>query len=196
MRTRDNNKEELVKETAIKMIVKNGMEGFSMNKLAKECGISVATLYIYYKDRDGLIISIASEGGKMFNDALIKGFDPEASFEEGLRVQWQNRYQFNKQHPHLAMFFDQLRSSSYQKEFLSGFLQEFRQLMGKFMCNIIERGEIEEMPFESYWSIAYSPLYALARFDYEGRSHSGKPFVLTEEILWETFKRVVKGLKK
>ncbi len=196
MRTRDNSKEQLVRETAIEMMVKSGMEGFSMNKLAKACGISVATLYIYYKDRDDLIISIASDGGKLFSDALIKGFDPDASFEEGLRVQWKNRYRFMKEQPNLSMFFDQLRSSSYQERFLAGFLQEFKQMMGKFMHNVINRGEIDKMPFETYWSIAFSPLYALARFDYEGQSLGGMPFKLTDEVLWKTFDLVVKALKK
>jgi TetR/AcrR family transcriptional repressor of multidrug resistance operon len=196
MRTRDYSKEKLVKEKALELFVKYGMEGFSMNKLAKICGISVATLYIYYKDRDDLIINIAEEGGRLFSDALIKDFDPEAPFEEGLRVQWRNRYQFMREHPQLNLFFDQLRSSSYQEKFLAGFLQEFKQIMGRFMHNVINRGEIERMPFETYWSVAYSPLYALARFDYEGQSMAGIPFKLTEEILWDTFKLVVKGLKK
>jgi TetR/AcrR family transcriptional repressor of multidrug resistance operon len=147
MRTRDNSKEQLVRETAIEMMVKSGMEGFSMNKLAKACGISVATLYIYYKDRDDLIISIASDGGKLFSDALIKGFDPDASFEEGLRVQWKNRYQFMKTIPNLSMFFDQLRSSSYQERFLAGFLQEFKQMMGKFMHNVINAGRDRQNAF-------------------------------------------------
>jgi TetR/AcrR family transcriptional repressor of multidrug resistance operon len=196
MRTRDNSKEQLVKEMAIQLFVKNGMEGFSMNKLAKACGISVATLYIYYKDKDDLIINIASEGGKLFSDALIKDFDPDASFEDGLRVQWKNRYQFMLDHPNLSMFFDQLRSSSYQEKFLAGFLTEFKQMMGKFMHNVIARGEIEKVPFETYWSVAFSPLYALARFDYEGQSLGGMPFKLTDEVLWETFRLVVKALKK
>nr|WP_294940713.1 TetR/AcrR family transcriptional regulator [uncultured Mucilaginibacter sp.] len=196
MRTRDIGKEQLVKQRAIELMVKCGMEGFSMNKLAKACGISVATLYIYYKDRDDLIINIASEGGKLFSDALIKDFDPDASFEEGLRVQWKNRYKFMKDYPELSMFFDQLRSSSYQEKFLAGFLLEFKVVMGKFMHNVIARGEVEKVSFETYWSIAFSPLYALARFDYEGKSLGGMPFKLTDEVLWDTFKLVVKALKK
>ena len=47
MRTRDPNKEEQVKQKAIEMLVKLGIEGFGMNRLAKESGVSVATLYIY-----------------------------------------------------------------------------------------------------------------------------------------------------
>ena len=52
MRTRDVNKEVIVKQKAIEMLVSQGVEGFGMNRLAKECGISVATLYIYYSDKD------------------------------------------------------------------------------------------------------------------------------------------------
>jgi len=196
MRKRDPDKEDLVKETAIALIVKDGLERFSMNRLAKACNISVATLYIYYKDRDDLIINIAMESGRLMSAAIIKDFDPEQSLEDGLRQQWINRYKFMVDYPHLSLFFDQLRSSSYQEEFLRGFLKDFIIVMGKFMRNVIERGEVEEMTIETYWSIAYAPLYALARFDNEGKGLDGKPFKLTEEVLWKTFDLVLKSLKK
>ena len=196
MRKRDPDKEDLVKETAIALIVKDGLERFSMNRLAKACNISVATLYIYYKDRDDLIINIAMESGRLMSAAIIKDFDPEQSLEDGLRQQWIYRYKFMVDYPHLSLFFDQLRSSSYQEEFLRGFLKDFIIVMGKFMHNVIERGEVEEMTIETYWSIAYAPLYSLARFDNEGKGLDGKPFKLTEEVLWKTFDLVLKSLKK
>ena len=196
MRKRDPDKEDLVKQTAITLIVKEGLERFSMNRLAKACNISVATLYIYYKDRDDLIINIAMESGRLMSEAIIKDFDAEQSFENGLRQQWKNRYKFMVDYPHLSLFFDQLRSSSYQEEFLRGFLKDFIIVMGKFMHNVIERGEVEEMTIETYWSIAYAPLYSLARFDNEGKGLDGKPFKLTEEVLWKTFDLVLKSLKK
>ena len=196
MRKRDPDKEDLVKQNAIALIVKDGLERFSMNRLAKACNISVATLYIYYKDRDDLIINIAMESGRLMSEAIIKDFDPEQSLEDGLRQQWINRYKFMVDYPHLSLFFDQLRSSSYQEEFLRGFLKDFIIVMGKFMRNVIERGEVEEMTIETYWSIAYAPLYALARFDNEGKGLDGKPFKLTEDVLWKTFDLVLKSLKK
>ena len=196
MRKRDPDKEDLVKQTAIALIVKDGLERFSMNRLAKACNISVATLYIYYKDRDDLIINIAMESGRLMSEAIIKDFDPEQSLEDGLRQQWINRYKFMVDYPHLSLFFDQLRSSSYQEEFLRGFLKDFIIVMGKFMRNVIERGEVENMTIETYWSIAYAPLYSLARFDNEGKGLDGKPFKLTEDVLWKTFDLVLKSLKK
>ena len=196
MRIRNTDKVQLVKQKAIELIVKHGLEGFSMNKLAKACNISVATLYIYYKDRDDLILKIAIEEGALMGDAMIKDFDPEMLFEQGLRKQWENRYNYMVANPIMTLFFEQLRSSSYQQIFLSSFLKDFKLVMGKFMDNVIARGEIDVMPFEVYWSVAFAPLYNLIRFENEGQSMAGKPFKMTDEILWKTFDLVVKALKK
>jgi TetR/AcrR family transcriptional repressor of multidrug resistance operon len=195
MRTRDIEKEQLVKQKAIECIVKYGLEGFSMNKLAKACNISVATLYIYYKDRDDLIIKIANEEGNKMADGMLQDFDPEASFEDGLRVQWQNRYRYMMDNPLIALFFDQLRSSTYQEEFTWMMFSKFKDTLGKFMHNVVQRGEVDEMPFEVYWSIAFSPLYSLIRFHHEGKSVGGRPFKITDELLWASFKLVIKALK-
>ena len=196
MRIRNTDKVQLVKQKAIELIVKHGLEGFSMNKLARACSISVATLYIYYKDRDDLILKIAIEEGALMGDAMIKDFDPEMLFEQGLRKQWENRYSYMVANPIMTLFFEQLRSSSYQQIFLSSFLKDFKLVMGKFMDNVIARGEIDVMPFEVYWSVAFAPLYNLIRFENEGQSMAGKPFKMTDEILWKTFDLVVKALKK
>ena len=72
MRTRDTNKEEIVKQKTIEMIVKHGIEGFAMNRLAKECGISVATLYIYYTDKEDLIKKVGTELGTYFFKSSLK----------------------------------------------------------------------------------------------------------------------------
>ena len=60
MRSRDSVKVDLVKQKAIELLVRSGVEGFSVNKLAKACGISVATLYIYYRDKDDLIRKVVA----------------------------------------------------------------------------------------------------------------------------------------
>lgn len=196
MRTRDTDKERLVKQKAIELIVQDGLEKFSVNKLAKACGISVATLYIYYKDKEDLIIRIAQEEGKRMAQAMIKGFDPDVSFEEGLKVQWKNRYNYMMKNRQLSRFFELLRSSNYQEPFLGSFMEDFKVSISRFMDNVVSRGEIDRMPLEVYWSIAFAPLYALIRFSNEGKGLGGKPFKMTDKALWLSFDYVVKALKK
>lgn len=196
MRVRDVNKEELVKEKAIDLLVRLGVEGFTMNKLAKECGISVATLYIYYKDKDDLILRVALEEAKRLSGIMLEDFDPESSFAVGLRQQWKNRAKCLLENSVSSKMIELLRSSSYQDQLFVSFLESFKYTLGRFMHNAVERGEIDAMPLETYWSVAFAPLYNLIRFHNEGRSLAGAPFVLTDEILWSTFELVLKAFKK
>ncbi len=196
MRTRDINKEQLVKEKAMELVVAEGVDGFSMNKLAKACEISVATLYIYYKDKDDLITKIATEEAERMNSIVLAGFDPDASFETGLRQQWKNRARHMLENPLAAMFAEALRSSSYHETAFKNVAGAFKENMGRFMKNALERGEVDAMPLEVYWSVAFAPLYNLVRFHNEGRSIGGKKFVLNDKILWQTFDYVLKALKK
>lgn len=195
MRPRNQDKENAVKQNTIEMLVAKGFEGFSANQLAKACGISMATLYIYYKDRDDLIVKIATEEVNKMRRAVIEGFDPEASFEDGLKIQWENRYRYLMENPILTLFFELMRSSSYQDQIYKGFRDDFDDAIRKFMKNVIARGEIKEMAIEVYWSVAFAPLQALIRAHYEGQRSGGNPFILTEEIVWQTFHIVLRALK-
>lgn len=195
MRFRDTAKENLVKSKTIELIVNEGLEGFSMNKLARACKISVNTLYIYYKDRDDLIVKIAREEGKRMSEVMLTQFDPNASFEKGLRMQWKIRFEYLKGKPLLRSFFDQLRSSTYQEQ-IADSLNEFTAAVTRFMQNAIARGEMADVPAEVYWSVALAPLYSLISFHHKQRGLKGNAFELNERILWTAFDLVVKALKK
>jgi len=176
--------------------VADGFEGFSVNKLAKACGISVATLYIYYKDKDDLITKIALEEGKRMSGIVFKNFDPEMSFARGLRLQWKNRFAWMMQHRTASLFFEQLRSSTYGEEVFKCMSSDFKDVMERFTKNAVRNGEINKMSLEAFWATAFAPLYTLVRFHSEGRSIGGKPFTMSSKVLWETFDIVVKGLTK
>jgi TetR/AcrR family transcriptional repressor of multidrug resistance operon len=196
MRVRDVNKVDLVKQKAMELLVNIGFEGFTMNKLAKACNISVATLYIYYKDKDDLILQIGIEEGKRMSDIMLENFDPEVSFEEGLRQQWKNRARCMLENPVSAQVLEQLRSSTYQDQIFNSIVDSFKPKLGRFMHNAVGRNEIDPMPLEVYWSVAFAPLYNLIRFHHEKRSIGGQPFELTDAILWSTFELVLKAFKK
>ncbi|RYZ51001.1 MAG: TetR/AcrR family transcriptional regulator [Sphingobacteriales bacterium] len=163
---------------------------------AKACGISVATLYIYYKDKDDLIIQIGIEEAERLTAEILKDFNPELSFAEGLKQQWKVRAAQMLNNPHSAKFFDQLRTSTYKEKIHPYIVGQFKEAMGKFMMKAINNGEITAMPVDIFWSVAYGPLYNLIRFHHEGKGLTGQPFVLTDEILWQTYDMVIKALKK
>jgi len=197
MRIRDIDKENLVIEIAIDQIVRDGFQGFSMNKLAKACSISVATLYIYYKDKDDLIQKIGAKVALKFLGGTIKDFSPDMSFEAGLWKQWENRAAFTMKYPKEVAFFEIIKHSPHAEAILDSIQEfsDFRAIMKQFIDNGLKNKELIPMSFEAFWSIAYGPLYTLLNFHTEGKSLGGKPFVLTKEIMKEAFQAAVKALK-
>jgi AcrR family transcriptional regulator len=194
MRTRDSNKEEIVKQKAIEMLVKLGIEGFGMNRLAKESGVSVATLYIYYTDKDDLIKKTGTEIGQSFFNEMAKDFSPTMPFKEGLRKQWENRARFAIKYPLHVACWELLSHSSYRDFIMEESLSDFKIIMMSFFKNAIDRKELIPVSVEVFWSIAYGPLYSLLRFENEGKNFGGGPFKLTQKTTDEAFEIVIKAL--
>lgn len=194
MRTRDSNKEEIVKQKAIALLVEKGIEGFSMNRLAKESNISVATLYIYYSDKDDLIKKIGIEIGKNFFDEMSKDFSPTMPFKEGLYKQWENRIRFSQSKPLEVNCWELLTHSSYGEYILEESLLDFKIIMGSFFRNAVEKKELIPVSKEIFWSVAYGPLYSLLRFERDGKNFGGGPFKLNEKTTNEAFELVIKAL--
>ncbi|WP_140486559.1 TetR/AcrR family transcriptional regulator [Flavobacterium sp. GSA192] len=194
MRTRDSNKEEIVKQKAIALLVEKGIEGFSMNRLAKESSISVATLYIYYSDKDDLIKKIGIEIGKNFFDEMAKDFSPSMSFKEGLYKQWENRIRFAQSKPLEVSCWELLTHSSYGEYILEESLLDFKIIMGSFFRNSVEKKELIPISKEIFWSVAYGPLYSLLRFERDGKNFGGGPFKLNKKTIDDTFELVLKAL--
>jgi AcrR family transcriptional regulator len=195
MRTRDINKENTIREKAIGLIVKVGLDGFSMQKLAKAAGVSPATLYIYYKDRDDLITQIATEISNRLMETSLKGIHPKMSFAEGMAIQWKNRMEFFLKYPLDIEFIEQIRYTPIYNTIKQTIRKNFGEVLGKFMHNAINRGEVSPLPFEVYWSIAFAPLYQLIKFHNQGESPGNDVFVISDELVNQTLQLVLKALK-
>ena len=195
MRTRDINKERVIREKGIEMIVKEGFDGFSMQKLAKAAGVSPATIYIYFKDKEDFIIQLCVEAGKKMFDATLKNFDPSMSFSEGLKMQWINRAKYCLKNPVQMDFLEQIKHSPLQDKAYELLGDNFKETMHEFVSNAIKRKELVKVPLEVYWSVAFAPLYTLIKFHLVGKSIGGRPFKLTDAIMMNSLELVLKALK-
>ncbi|MBC9929723.1 TetR/AcrR family transcriptional regulator [Chitinophaga qingshengii] len=194
MRVKDEQKAVLIREKAIEMIVREGFDGLSMHKLAKAVGISVSTIYIYFKNREEMLNQLYIDAMALFSRETMRGFDPDMDFEAGLWLQWQNRYRFIRQYPLYYQFSEQFRNSPliYQTD---NRIDDFRHSMRQFHANALRRKQIPDLPVEIYWALAYGPFYILAGFHLQNAALAGKPFKLHETLLKQTFDRAILSLK-
>ncbi|WP_152270038.1 TetR/AcrR family transcriptional regulator [Agriterribacter humi] len=194
MRKKDENKEIAIREKAMEMIVMDGFDGLSMQKLAKAANISASTIYIYFKNREDLLNQLFIQVQQTFSDVALAGFSPELSFEEGLWLQWKNRLRFILKYPVHYQFYEQFRNSPLINHSDIN-LSVFKNNMKHFVLNAIRRGELARMEPEIFWSLAYGSFYALVRFHLNEKSMMNENFKLTDTIMKQTFKLVIKALQ-
>jgi AcrR family transcriptional regulator len=194
MRIRDENKIQSIRKEALAMLVKEGFDGFSIQKLAKAAGVSPATIYIYFKDKEDLILQIWVDAANDMAKETLKNFKPGMSFSEGLKTQWKNRLNYCLKNPDQMKMWEQIRHSPLNDKALKLIDPTLREVMGDFVQRSIKKKELVKVPLEVYWSIAFAPLYTLANFHQAGQSVGGKKFTLTNRMINDTLKLVVKAL--
>lgn len=195
MRTRDENKEIAIREKALEMIVSDGFDGLSMQKLAKAAGVSPATIYIYYKNREDLLNSLYNLVNQTFAAVALRDFNPDASLKEGLWRQWKNRLDFIKEYPHYFKFQEQFRNSPLINHKDVKF-DAFKESMGRFVKNAVEKGEMKKIDPELFWCMAYGSFYSLLKFHFQQKSMMNRHYKLTDENLKQLLDMVVAGLKR
>lgn len=195
MRTRDENKEEAIREKALEMIVNDGFDGLSMQKLARAAGVSPATIYIYYKNREDLLNSLYNLVNETFAEEALRDFDPEACLEKGLWLQWKNRLNYIVRYPNYFKFQEQFRNSPLINHKDVKF-DAFKDSMSRFVKNAVAKGEMKKMDPELFWSLAYGSFYSLLKFHFQQKNMMGRHYKVNDENLRQLLSMVIAALKK
>ncbi|MCJ8012367.1 TetR family transcriptional regulator [Paenibacillus sp. KQZ6P-2] len=61
MTSRKLEKYELILDAALKVIAENGFHGSQISKIAKEAGVADGTIYLYFKNKEDILISLFQE---------------------------------------------------------------------------------------------------------------------------------------
>ena len=195
MRLKDDAKESLIREKAVELIVNEGLDGFNMKDLAKACGISASTIYVYFKNKEDLFYQLTLNLRIDLIKNSVQGLRNDMSFEEGLRLQWKNRFDYFIMHPLNVQAIEKLKYSQQLQKSTPSLIEAVRPDLGGFIENAIERGELAEIPFELYWAIGFAPLYLLIEFHIAKSSFANDIFSISEEIIEEAVKRICRALR-
>jgi AcrR family transcriptional regulator len=113
MRIRDEEKQQAIFDATIKLVNEVGFVAASVSKIAKEANVSPATIYIYYKNKEDLLVSIFLEIEEKKSSVGMKGFDESAPLKDSLRQLWKNSFKFVSQNEDLLQYHDQFQNSPY-----------------------------------------------------------------------------------
>lgn len=113
MRNRDEAKEILILETALKLIAKIGLSGLKMSSLARETGLATGTLYIYFKDKEELIRKLYLHLLRKTTDDYTNGIPENQPVKLKAKALIYNYLKDSILHPEHGAFFEQYFRSPY-----------------------------------------------------------------------------------
>lgn len=73
MRKKDDEKARCIKEAVVKLILQEGFHGASISKIAKMAGVSPATVYIYFENKENMLRDIYREYSEEIFAYLLDG---------------------------------------------------------------------------------------------------------------------------
>ncbi|MDH7446424.1 TetR/AcrR family transcriptional regulator [Aquimarina sp. 2201CG14-23] len=113
MRVKDESKRLAIVENTLDIVFEKGFAGVKMSLLAKKVGISVSTLYVYYKNKEDLIVSIATELIESQTKKSAQDITKELPFKLKMKKMWLYWINYSINHSKEMNFITQVKQSPY-----------------------------------------------------------------------------------
>jgi AcrR family transcriptional regulator len=113
MRTRDDKKQEALFLATIKLVNEIGFASSSVSKIAREAEVSPATLYVYFKNKEDLLVSTYVEIKMGMGAALLAGLDESKPLHDILYRVWHNVFTYVSSNREEFRYAEQFANSPY-----------------------------------------------------------------------------------
>ena len=198
MRPKNLEKEAAIRTTALRIIAEEGLENLTMQKLAKEAGISPRTIYIKYKDKDDLLIKLfIEEVLGAYEAAVLTNFSESMELEAGVTCVWLNEFHYFRNNKPAFVLMQYGKSSPLlNKAFQEKDIREghFFSPIHRFLARQVSLGVIQDFPFEAHRALLFAPLLDLVNEYFE---HADRPQqIITERLILDCCAVTIKGLLK
>ena len=107
MRTRDQDKQQRIKKAIVTVILKEGINGASVAKIAQEASVSPATIYIYYSNKEEMLAEVFKEYSHESYYYLMEQMQPEMSGKELIETIVRGFYSYTVEHEEAFSFVEQ-----------------------------------------------------------------------------------------
>ncbi|MGG6312697.1 TetR/AcrR family transcriptional regulator [Paenibacillus macerans] len=113
MTSRKQEKFEMILDAAEKVIAENGFHGSQVSKIAKEAGVADGTIYLYFKNKEDILISLFQDRLGKLVELFHQSIRETSTAEEALRKVCEIHFTQLEQNVHLAYVTQiELRQSS------------------------------------------------------------------------------------
>lgn len=162
MRIKDDIKQEALFEATVKLVNEIGFGGCSVSKIARQAGISPATIYIYYRNKEDLLVSTYVDIKKNMGRIIHEDFDDTLPIRDILKTVWVKMFDYIARHPDYFQYTEQFSNSPYQLLVDKQEIETFFDPVIQVLCRGIEQKIIKNVDFHILTAFIMYPIIALS----------------------------------
>lgn len=190
MRVRDEAKYEAILKASQKLINEYGLSQTSMSKIAKEAGVSAATIYIYFENKDALLEELYKNIKKKAGLEMTRHIDVNAPVKQGMKEFFFAVYRY-----YLKNFQDLLLMEQFDNSPVSGKFhknnqhhENFEKIVTVFEKGIKE-GVLKDLPDELVAAFIFYPILKMVKSTVMGNlEESDEILELAFEMSWNSIR--------
>lgn len=139
MRVKDDNKEEAIFQATKELLSEVGFSDISMSKIAKRAGVSAATIYVYFDNKDDMLRKLYLDVKRKLASSVIDLMDESLSVRENVEKAMRGYLQFILDNQLDYLFLEQFSNSPLLQNLC---IEEEIPSVGSLQ-NIMEKGKKE-----------------------------------------------------
>ena len=162
MRYKDEAKQDAIIRATVKLVNEIGFVSSSVAKIAREAKVSPATIYIYYKNKEDLLVSTYIDIKQKLSEAILKDFDDTQPIRDILRGFWFKAFDFISRYPDNFQYTEQFANSPYSSLVDKKEVDGYFEPMIRIIRSGIDQKIIKDVPFEILQIFIFYPILILA----------------------------------
>lgn len=162
MRIKDDAKQEALYRAVIEVVNEIGFAAGSVSKIARRAGVSPATLYVYHKNKEELLVSTYIAIKREVSEAVLTDFNPDLPVKDILHRMWNSLYRHAAANGAEFRFAEQFAASPYQKLVKREDVEQYFLPLVEAVERGKQKGEIKDVPFEILGLFMFHPVLLLA----------------------------------
>jgi len=162
MRIRDDVKQEALFQATIKLVNKIGFASSSVAKIAKEARISPATIYIYFKNKEDLLVSTYVNIKHDMSEAMLKNFNKPLPIRDILKILWRDMFAYSSKHPEYIEFSIQFSNSPFADLVVKKDVEKYFEPILMVLQRGIDEKIIKNVGYEILTAFIFHPIISLS----------------------------------
>mgnify|MGYP002861062751 CR=1 FL=1 len=160
MRTKDFSKQQRIKDAMISLILKEGINGASVAKIARKARVSPATIYVYYANKEDMLSEVFNEYAQKCYFYLNTRLSEKMSGKDLIETLVRGTYVFALENEEVFSFVEQCYSCPTLQETISQ--RDCRNNVFKLIHDFQNKGIIRNCSDPNLSAVLFAPVKFMA----------------------------------